>query len=82
MYKTMNETHLRIQARQMIGEGYGCLDHSIRAASAAGMPLDLATLKKAREIEESEGCRLPIIRLIDREIRKQENSKSGQALAA
>jgi hypothetical protein len=72
--------HLRIQALQMTGSGCGCLDAAIRLANSQGNPLDLATLNLAREFEErSPGCRLTIIRLLDREIRRQENA---QAIAA
>jgi hypothetical protein len=83
MNKTMNETHLRIQARQMTGAGCGCLDASIRSANSQGNPFDLATLKLAREFEErSPGCRLTIIRLLDREIRRQENAQGQKQQAA
>jgi len=72
-----SNTPLRIQALQMINSGCGCLDDSIRSANTNGCPLDLATLKLAREFEQrSPGCRLTMIRMLDREIRRQEKDQS------
>jgi hypothetical protein len=76
----LNNTRLRIQALQMTGSGCGVLDDSIRAANATGHPLDLATLKLARDFEQrSAGARLTMIRLLDREIRRQEKAQARAA---
>lgn len=70
-------TDLRIRALQLTGSGFGCLDNAIRSANAQGQPIDLATLKLAREFEQhSPGCRLTLIRLLDREIRRQETAQA------
>jgi hypothetical protein len=80
MTNQINNAHLRIQALQMTGSGCGCLDAAIRSANSQGNPLDLDTLKLARQFEEkAAGCRLTIIRLLDREIRRQENAKAKAA---
>lgn len=77
MTPQLNNTRMRIQALQMTGSGCGVLDDSIRAANTNGRPLDLATLKLAREFEQrSPGCRLTMIRMLDREIRRQEKDQS------
>jgi hypothetical protein len=74
MTNQLNNAHLRIQALQLTGSGCGCLDAAIRSANAQRRPLDLATLKMARDIEQkTPGCRLTMIRMLDREIRRQEN---------
>ena len=80
MTNQLNNAHLRIQALQMTGSGCGCLDESIRSANKTGRPLDLATLKLAREFEQhSPGCRLSMIRMLDREIRQQEKAQAKAA---
>jgi hypothetical protein len=74
MTNQLNNAHLRIQALQLTGSGCGCLDAEIRSANERGQPLDLDTLKLARDIEKkTPGCRLTMIRMLDREIRRQEN---------
>ena len=80
MTNQLKNAHLRIQALHLIGSGCGCLDAAIRSANAQGHPLDLATLKQAREFEQhSPGCRLSMIRMLDREIRRQEKAQAKAA---
>jgi hypothetical protein len=74
MTNQLNNANPRIRALQLTGSGCGCLDNAIRSANERGQPLDLDTLKLAREFEQrSPGCRLTMIRILDREIRRQEN---------
>lgn len=80
MTKTLNDVQRRIDALLLTGSGAGCLDASIRCANANNNPLDMATLRMAREIEQhSAGCRLTMIRLLDREIRRQEKAQAKAA---
>ena len=80
MNNQLNIAHKRIQALQMTGCGCGFLDAEIRSANSQGRPLDLDTLKLARQIEEkTPGCRLSMIRMLDREIRRQELAKARVA---
>lgn len=80
MIKQLNSAHLCIQALHLTGAGCGCLDAAIRSANEQGRPLDLDTLKLARQFEErSPGCRLTMIRMLDREIRRQENVQAKAA---
>ena len=83
MTKTLNDVQRRIEAQRLTGSGVGCLDSFIRSANSNRTPLDLATIKMAREIEQhSPGCRLTMIRLLDREIRRQEIAQSKVQVAA
>jgi hypothetical protein len=83
MTKTLNNVHLRIDALRLIGSGAGCLDSFIRCANSNGTPQYLATLRLAREIEQhSPGARLNIIRMLDREIRRQEKQQAKTPAAA
>jgi hypothetical protein len=83
MTKTLNDVQRRIEALRLIGAGAGCLDSDIRCANSNGTPLDLATLRLAREIEQhSAGARLTIIRMLDREIRRQEKQQAKTPEAA
>ena len=80
MTNQLNNAHRRIQALQLTGCGCGCLDEAIRSANSLGNPLDLDTLKLARQIEDkTPGCRLKMIRMLDREIRRQELAKAKAA---
>jgi hypothetical protein len=80
MTKTLSDVQRRIDALRLTGSGTGCLDSYIRCANSNNTPLDLATLKMAREIEQlSPGCRLTMIRLLDREIRRQEKVQEKAA---
>lgn len=77
MTNQLNNANPRIRALQLTGSGCGCLDNAIRSANAQRHPLDLATLKLARDIEQkTPGCRLTMIRMLDREIRRQENMQA------
>jgi len=77
MTKILNDAQRRIEALRFTGSGAGCLDSFIRCANSNDTPLDLATLRMAREIEQhSPGCRLTMIRLLDREIRRQEKAQA------
>jgi hypothetical protein len=77
MTKILNDAQRRIEALRLTGSGAGCLDSFIRCANSNDTPLDLATLRMAREIEQhSPGCRLTMIRLLDREIRRQEKAQA------
>ena len=70
----------RIKAMQLTGAGCGCLDAAIRTANSNSAPLKLDMLRLAREIEEkTPGCRLTMIRLLDREIRRQEKVQDQAA---
>ena len=83
MTKKLNDVQRRIEALRLTGSGVGCLDSFIRSANSNRTPLDLATIKMAREIEQhSPGCRLTMIRLLDREIRRQEIAQSKVQVAA
>ena len=80
MTNQLNKAHLRIQALHLTGSGCGCLDAAIRSANDQGRPLDLATLKLARDIEQhTPGCRLTMIRLLNREIIRQEKHQAKAA---
>ena len=77
MTKILNDAQRRIEALRLTGSGAGGLDSFIRCANSNDTPLDLATLRMAREIEQhSPGCRLTMIRLLDREIRRQEKAQA------
>ena len=81
--KAHSNEQRRIDALRLTGSGVGCLDSFIRSANSNRTPLDLATIKMAREIEQhSPGCRLTMIRLLDREIRRQEIAQSKVQVAA
>lgn len=52
------------------------LDSTIRCAIANGRPISLAELRAARDAEAaSVGARVTIIKLLEREIRRQERMK-------
>lgn len=77
---SMNHSSPRIKALQLTGSGCGCLDATIRSANSQGTPLDLDLLKLARQFEtKSPGCRLSMIRMLDREIRRQEKAQAKAA---
>lgn len=70
----------RINALQLIGSGSFYLDAAIRAGNSKGQPIDLETIKLARHIEDkTPGCRLTMIRMLDREIRRQERAQAKAA---
>ena len=50
MTKILNDAQRRIEALRLTGSGAGCLDSFIRCANSNDTPLDLATLRMAREI--------------------------------
>lgn len=52
MTKLLNDAQRRIEALRLTGSGAGCLDSFIRCANSNDTPLDLATLRMAREIEQ------------------------------
>ena len=52
------------------------LDSTIRCAVSTGNPIDLAELRQARDAEAAScGARVTIIKLLEREIRRQERAK-------
>jgi hypothetical protein len=80
MTKTLNDAQRRIEALRLVGSGAGCLDSYIRCANSNHTPLDLATLRLAREIEQHyPGSRVTMIRILDREIRRQERAQAKAA---
>ena len=80
METLLNKSAARISALQLLGAGCGCLDSTIRCANSMGTPIDLDRLRLARDLEQhSAGCRLTIIRMLDREIRRQEKAQAKAA---
>jgi hypothetical protein len=52
------------------------LDSTIRCHAAQGRPIAIAELRQARDAEAaSTGARVTIIKLLEREIRRQERAK-------
>lgn len=52
------------------------LDRTIRCHAARGRPIALAELRQARDAEAaSTGARVTIIKLLEREIKRQERAK-------